>query len=428
MAQPALRRPARTFSMSWIIDRKSDLIWYIGSALIGWLYVGIVFLAVWLLKDPLTDEFARIHLGGLQIPITLRFLVYSSWAFLVDAPHIWSTLARTFFDPEERQIRRRELWLSWVWFGVGPVMILLPYAISLVLKPLGITVPTGALQLGSILFYVFFRLWAYYHVVRQHWGFFMLYKRKNNDMNPKANKVDAWAFNLLLYAPLVMFITGPFYSKTPGFPPLGLDALQWGAFSLPGLLYYVAWTTFLATLLYWALFQLQQWRQGERLNGPKLLLMLSIIPLHLLTLNNPWLAAMLVPIVTVGHNLQYHRIVWQFGQNKYMKGEPKPGFAVVRTLFARAWIYMGVGLLFTFALYRGPWIDWLQATTGITLDKSIFNGVGMMAGLANPLDLNLGQQLFGAFLIGWAMQHYYLDSKIWRVGRDKTVAKQLNVQ
>lgn len=427
MAQPSLPRPSRTFSMSWILDRKNDLIWYIGSALVGWLYVGIIFLAVWLLKDPLQNEFGRIRLGGLEIPLTLRFLVYSSWAFLIDAPHIWSTLARTFIDPEERHIRRRELWLSWLWFAFGPALILTPYAISLILKPLGVTLPTILLQLGGIIFYVFFRLWAYYHVVRQHWGFLMLYKRKNNDMQPATNKVDAWAFNLLLYSPLVMFVMGPFYSKTPGMPPLGVEALRWGSFYLPGLLYYVAWITFLGTLLYWVGYQVTQWRQGQQLNGPKLLFMLSIIPLHLLALNNPWLAAMLVPIVTVGHNLQYHRIVWQFGQNKYVKSEPTPGFALTRLIFSRAWIYMGVGLLFTFALYRGPWVDWLQATTGIALDKSVLNGVGMMAGLENPMDLNLGQQLFGAFLIGWAMQHYYLDAKIWRVGRDKSVAKQLNV-
>jgi len=49
----------------------------------------------------------------------------------------------------------------------------------------------------------------------------------------------------------------------------------------------------------------------------------------------------------------------------------------------------------------------------------------MMAGLTDPASLNLGQQLFGTFLLGWAMQHYYLDAKIWRVSRDRSVAEQL---
>lgn len=428
MAQPeGLARPTSRISMAWILDRKSDLIWYIGSALVGWLYVGIIFLAVRLLDDPDTGEFFRLRLGGLEIPVTMRFLVYSSWAFLIDAPHVWSTLARTLFDPEERQVRRRELRISWLWFGLGPALILLPYLVNLLIKPFGLVLPLFALQLGVIAFYVFFRLWAYYHVVRQHWGFFMLYKRKNNDMAPETNRVDSWAFNLLLYTPLIIFITGPIYDQTPGMPPLGMAYLKWGAFSLPGLLYYVAWATFLATLLFWLGYQVYNWRRGEQLNVPKLLLMLPIIPLHLMAFNNPWLAALLVPIVTVGHNLQYHRIVWQFGQNKYVKPAAQPGFAVARLLFSRAWIYLGTGLLFTFALYRGPWIDWIQAVTGIALDNSVFAGVGMMAGLENPLELSVGQQLFGAMLIGWAMQHYYLDAKIWRVGRDKMVAKQLNV-
>lgn len=425
--QQALPRPSRPIAMAWILDQKSDLLWYIGSALVGWLYVGIIFLAVRLLDDPNTGEFFRIELGGLVIPVHMRFLVYSSWAFLIDAPHVWSTLARTFFDPEERQIRRRELRRSWLWFGLGPAAVLLPHLINLLIKPFGWALPLIGLQLSVIAFYVFFRVWAYYHVVRQHWGFFMLYKRKNNDMSPEANKVDTWAFNLLLYTPLVMFITGPVYSKTPGMPPLGVEALKWGAFSLPGALYYLAWATFLATLLFWIGYQIRLWRQGQPLNGPKLLLMLPIIPLHLLAFNNPWLAALVVPIVTVGHNLQYHRIVWQFGQNKYVKPDPKPGFTITRLLFSRVWIYLGTGLLFTFALYRGPWIDWLEVVTGIDPGKSIFAGIGMMAGLEDPLKMTVAQQVFGSMLIGWAMQHYYLDSKIWRVGRDKTVAKQLNV-
>jgi hypothetical protein len=51
----------------------------------------------------------------------------------------------------------------------------------------------------------------------------------------------------------------------------------------------------------------------------------------------------------------------------------------------------------------------------------------MMAGVADPSALGLGEQLFAALLLGFAMQHYYLDAKIWRVSRDKQVRQHLKV-
>lgn len=425
MADQAAVLGGRRVTLRWLIDRRNDLVWYIGSALAGWLYVALVLLAVHSLAHPLDDAFGVIRLGGVEIPLTLQLLVYGSWAFLLDAPHIWSTLARTFLDPEERVQRRRALRLSWAWFLLGPALMLLPYGINTLF---GLHLPPSVLVLGAVLFTVFFRIWAYYHVVRQHWGFVALYKRKNGDMDPLAGRVDAWCFNLLFYAPLVMFITGSVYGRTPGFPPLGLDRLVVGGWNLSAGLFALTWVVFLAALLWYAGFQVRLWRQGAPLNGPKLLLLALLVPLHLLAFSNPWLAAMLVPIVTVGHNLQYHRIVWQYGRNKYTAPERAGRFAAARLVFSRAWIYFGIGLLFTFALYRGPWIDWLQQGLGIDLNQSVLVGVGMMAGLKDPTQMTLGQQLFGAVLLGWAMQHYYLDSKIWRVGRDKAVAKQLGVQ
>jgi uncharacterized membrane protein (DUF485 family) len=423
MANPAAAPAgAPAVSFRWIIDKRNDLVWYIGSALVGWLYVGLVLLAVSRLQDPMNDALGVLKLGGLHIPITLQLLVYSSWAFLLDAPHLWSTLARTFFDAEERRVRRRELWLSWGWFLVGPAAIFAPYLINWLLKPTGLALPAGALGLGALAFTVLFRLWAYYHVVRQHWGFVALYRRKNGDMAPAAGRVDTWFFNLAFYAPLAMFLTSPLYERTPGFPSLGLQNL-----AVTPVLHVLIWALFLGAILFYIGYQIHLRRQGQPLNGPKLILLGTLIPLHLVAFSNPWLAALVTPIVTVGHNLQYHRIVWMYGQNKYATPEGRSKYRPAAAIFGRFWIYFGVGLLFTFALYRGPWIDWARSAVGMSLDQSFLNGVGMMAGLADPTKLNLGQQLFGALLLGWAMQHYYLDSKIWRVGRDRSVAKQLQV-
>lgn len=405
----------------WIIDKRNDLLYYIGSAGVGYLYVALVLLAMLTLANPLTDAFAVINLGVLQIPLTLQLLVFASWAFLLDAPHLWSTLARTFFDPEEWRVRRKEMLLSLGWFLVAPAAILAPYLAGWALAPWGVVLPPFVLGLGALLFTVFFKLWAYYHVVRQHWGFLVLYKRKNGDMEPGPSRVDTWFFNLALYLPLAIFLVGPVFGQTPGMPAL---PLSW----LPGFLYPLAWAVYLGVLVGYTGYQVYLWRQDRRVNGPKLLFLATLLPLHLAAFSHPYLAALLVPIVTAGHNIQYHRIVWMYGQNKYGAPEAKARFRWAGAIFSRFWIYFGVGLLFTFALYRGPWIDWLKVTLGMNLDQSVLLGVGMMAGLSDPASLSLGQQLFGGFLLGWAMQHYYLDSKIWRVGRDRSVAERLNVE
>ena len=107
------------------------------------------------------------------------------WAILIDAPHVFGTFSRTYFDRTERQTRARLLWGSLLFFAVGPLMVLV-----------------GA----GFVFFFFAALWAYYHLVKQHYGFMVLYKKKNNDLARVDNALDRL---LLLFAfnyPFVAFI------------------------------------------------------------------------------------------------------------------------------------------------------------------------------------------------------------------------------
>ncbi|RMF64187.1 MAG: hypothetical protein D6743_09685 [Calditrichaeota bacterium] len=423
----AVARPlSERVHFSWILSARKDLLFYIGSALAGWLYVGIIYYAIRTLDDPLHQPLGMLKLGGIHVPLTLEVLVVLSWALILDAPHVWATLGRTLFDPDEWRVRGREIRFSFIWFLVGPAAILLPYLVGDVTARFGLPLPEATLALGGIFFFVFFRLWAYYHVVRQHWGFFTLYKRKADERGALTYQVDRWFFNLSLYMPLVLFLTSTFYEETPGFPPLGMRTPIVGGVSLGAVLHPLAWTAFLGVILFYLGFQLKLWRDGQVLNGSKLLYMALIVPLHFVAFSHPILAVFVVPLVTVGHNIQYHCIVYSFAQNKY---RPKTAAAYrwVKLLFKNFAVYALVGLLFTFAFYRGPWIDWLKAATGLKLDVVLLNSIGMMAGIRDPAKLALGERIFAAFLLGWAMQHYYLDSKIWRVSKDKDVQRNLNV-
>ncbi|RMD98526.1 MAG: hypothetical protein D6814_07375 [Calditrichaeota bacterium] len=405
---------------------RKDLLFYIGSALAGWTYLAVIVYAIYHLENPLKDPLGVVTLGGLQIPLTLELLVVLSWAFILDAPHVWATLGRTLFDPDEWRVRRREILFSFVWFFIGPVAILTPYFLGAYFPYLGVHLPVQLLPMGAILFFVFFRLWAYYHVVRQHWGFFTLYKRKAGDYEPRRDRIDKWFFNLSLYLPLVMFMTSDYYARTPGFPDLGLRKPIVASVSIGEVLFPLAWAGFFVVILYYIYFQFTLWREGEALNGSKLLYMFLIVPLHLIAFSHPVIAVFIVPLVTVGHNIQYHCIVYQYAQNKY-KPKTERQYRWVKALFKNFAIYAAVGLVFTFAFYRGPWIDFLKDFLGLELDQVMLNSIGMMAGIKDPAKLGLGEQAFAAFIVGFAMQHYYLDSKIWRVRKDKEVAKHLNV-
>ncbi|HIM10513.1 TPA: hypothetical protein EYM26_06875, partial [Candidatus Poribacteria bacterium] len=92
------KKMKRRLDFEWILDQKRDLIFYIGSALIGWLYVGIIWYASHHFSDTRKGSFGSLRVGDLEISFTIQLLVVTSWAIFLDAPHIWATLSRTLFD------------------------------------------------------------------------------------------------------------------------------------------------------------------------------------------------------------------------------------------------------------------------------------------------------------------------------------------
>lgn len=87
-------------SMRWIISARDDLVWFIGSVLSSYaLYA--------------------FYVSGI-LPLVP---MVAAWAILLDAPHLFGTFSRTYFDREERQSRQRLLLGSLLFFLVGPVMV-----------------------------------------------------------------------------------------------------------------------------------------------------------------------------------------------------------------------------------------------------------------------------------------------------------------
>src|SRR4051812_842947 len=212
---PAL--PGGRIDSRWIIGRGVDLTFVIGSAAAGYLYILL---------------FAAVH-----APISWLWWV---WSVGFDGTHIFATASRTFFDSEARA-RHRTLFFGSVaiFFSVGPLMVL------------------AGLK-GWL--YLLVGVWAYYHVIRQHYGFMVLYKVKNRDLKPLDNAIDRIFLGIATISP-------PFHRFLIHHPEeLGLP------FSFPRL-ETPLWILLGTTCAVYAARQWQRWRAGDRVDAPKFLLL-----------------------------------------------------------------------------------------------------------------------------------------------------------
>lgn len=359
----------RAISLRWIINAREDLVWFVGSVASSYLLLVLYVTGVL----PL-------------IPMV------AGWAILIDAPHVFGTFSRTYFDRSEWKTRKRLLLGSLLFFVIGPLMVLV--------------------GLGFTFFFIA-ALWAYYHLVKQHYGFMVLYKKKNNDLAPIDNALDRL---LLLFAfnyPFVAFIAGDptAMARVPPVLRSGVNAVA---------LILLIGTIVLATG--WFGRQVQRAILREPLNVPKYLLLAAAIPMHWVALLTPMPAKpiALVAILTIYHNLQYHRLIW-FHNQKYRYAGVSPALSAPEArvpeygpaafISRRLVFYILFGIIFGI-IYQGPrqYLGYLNLHTG-----------------DSPAALSIPIQLGIAFLWGYAFIHYYLDSKIWRVRRDPSVGKALNM-
>jgi hypothetical protein len=346
---------ASVISLRWIIGGREDLVWFIGSVVSSYALFGL-------------------YVSGV-LPLVP---MVAGWAILIDAPHVFATFSRTYFDRLERRARKRLLWGSLAFFVVGPAMVL-----------------AGA----GLVFFFIAALWAYYHLVKQHYGFMVLYKKKNNDLVRTDNFLDRGLLLLAFTYPFVAFVAREpdAMRRVPTQLHSGINALEISLL--------VATVIFAAA---WFFRQIQRAIQGQALDVPKYLLLAAAIPMHWVVLLTPMpnKTIAIVAILTIYHNLQYHRLVW-FHNKKYTNGDDcKERFGAAELISRRLLYYIAFGILF------GLWYQ---------LPRQFFGRA------SDPTTLSLSAQLISAFFWGYAFIHYYLDSKIWRVRRDPAVGKALRM-
>ncbi|MFB3924202.1 MAG: hypothetical protein ACE145_20970 [Terriglobia bacterium] len=350
------RVPAKSGS-SWIVSERADLLWFT----LGGATAAYAFWALW--------RYAHVPL----------ILLVAVWAIVFDETHGFATISRTYFDADERARRGRWLWASLAFFvALGPVMILL--------------------HLGDWLEFLTI-LWGYFHIYRQHYGFMMMYKKKNRDFAREDMRLDKIFFTAAFYYP---FLTFPLHNQ---------HAAEIVPFPIPPRLASIYENVLLLAVilisLVYAARQVSKWRQGLSLNWPKQILFAAAIPINFLLFRSAMPILGVYAAVTIFHNIQYHRLVWFYNRNKYGAADQarRYGFA---------------------ALVNSRWLAYVACAA---LYAIIFDVVPRFVLKTEVGLMNVGtrNEIIFSFFAAPGLLHYWIDGHIWKVRSDPDLRTYLQL-
>jgi hypothetical protein len=345
-----MRAAPRSSPGPWIISASQDLLWLQGSVL-----AGVALLVFFRWAPPLAPA------GGATQPALLALLL---WGIVFDGTHVVGTYARSYLAPDPQARAGLPGRWSWLLLALGPLVALVDY------------VRPGLFPM----FLLAALLWAYWHLVRQHWGFVALYRRRAPDGSP-ARLDEALLWLGCLY-PFVRFSLGPAYAAS-GLPQLVPSA------ALPPVRLALDVSAAIGAL---ALVTGWLRRGGLSAPGPRHLLMVLVVAFHVLVFALLDNLLAITATLTIFHNLQYHRIVWQHEAGK--------GRVPLRGL--------------------GPYL-----LAGLALGVVWYVPRVLGAHLVGP---GLGRNVLVGLGWGVAFHHYLVDGRIWRMRRAPAVAAALGVR
>ena len=369
------------FCYDWVIDARTDCICFIGGA-----WAALAMLAAYMVVADATQ-------------------VWLVWALLLDTPHYFGTYSRSYLDASMRRTRPALVWGSLVTLGVGAAAV----GGSAALFHMHVT----AYRVPLTLFALLFNLWAFWHLVRQHHGIAALYRRRDRYADARDGHVEHAFIHHGLFAAFVLLIVG--HPEARAILPLqqapaGFDqAVRLGAWGVIAVA---------SARLAWR--QVQRWQQDQPIALPRLVFLLSVVGSYvfLCTYTPGYRFALIVwtGLITLGHNLEYHALVWFHHRNRYHRSSHAPRDAA-------AWVshrpvaFMACALL-TGLILRG---------SGMLL--GIFPGTAAWLSHSHSIlfgDVSVHEAAFVTAL-GVAMHHYFLDQFIWKIRQDSGLRRDLNV-
>jgi hypothetical protein len=343
---------------AWLFGRKTDL----------WVFVAPAVAAVLLVALAQT-----LGVGNADTPPALWLIAVLG----VDVAHVWSTLYRTYSDPEELQ-RRPALYAG------APLFV---YIAGISLYRLG----------GGALFWRVLAYAAVFHFIRQQYGWLALYRRRAGESDRPGNRLGRWidgaAIHLATIAPLVFwhaatprrfhwFLEGDFAIGLPhwtGTLALGVELLALAAYAI-----HAIFAAHRAPLIPW---------------GKHLLVLSTALCwwLGIVAFNSDFVFTVTNVLI---HGIPYMALIWRYGARRY-RGET----GMVGSLFAIGWPAVYLVLVAIAFAEEGLWDNFVWH------DHPEFFG-----------DFSAGGR--GASWLAWVVPllalpqgvHYLLDGFIWRVG------------
>ncbi len=368
----AVRHPALHPPSPWIQGPRYDLLFFGGALALGLLAVlGVLVL-------------------GLPPAIALWF-----WIVGFDGPHMAAAYSRTYLDRDMWRTRRPLLLGVLVAFATGPAF--------LALNALTRSQAPFALYLGLMAIY------GYHHIVRQHWGFCALYASRGAG-DPAARGREARIDKLVLHAgcwiPYVHFLASH---------PSCRAALGLGAPLRPETWFFRALGVLFAGLLVVYLV-----RARARVFGVKDAYLLGTVAFHggayfLVARFEPVFPGakgpdqefmLLSVMVALFHATQYVAIVWAHNARRYGAADDARIHGLARVVSGSPARYAAWVLGFSVVLYFP-----LACATGV---YPVFHA---LAGRELGPFVSVNQVALAVFW-GIALHHYWLDERIWKIGRD----------
>ena len=409
---------------NWIFNKKEDLKWIFAPCLLS-LFIIIFFI------------FFTKYLDFSKSIITI--LIFIIWAFFFDSTHLFGTYIRTYFDKEYFFANKKKLLSSLIVFIIGPFLLFI-----------FIFFPDNYLK---SFFFIFNRIaffLGYCHLIKQNWGFICIYRKKNGEKSLKTKQLDKIIFFTSCFIPIFLnssIYIRPFTDYESFYPSRELWNIQFLIFTALTIISIILHTVFfrkkmslfknLATIfvlisitikfiqyysiesfinslttlcffilicsfIYYLFFIPRQNSKKSFSNHPKLVLAITVIFIHFFILISNIPLAIVIAALTIFHNVQYHKVINNYGKHRYTE-KNKNKYGSASRLFTNITFLIIIFLLF-FTFFYTPRF------------ASIYFNI-------NTVHYILISILFW----GIPFHHYYLDSIIWKISKDKEVSKSFKI-
>lgn len=334
---------------------------------------------------------------------TLLPVFFWMWIVLFEGSHFWATFSRTYIDPKFSSENKAVLFGSLVFFAFPAAAVYLDIQQS---------------QISYTTIYGFFIfVWSLYHNARQHYGFLSIYagKAKLGEI-AKSRMVNTLYFSICtaqVYFLLNFKLQGAFgipafaeMNPSLGFLTAKLPILLSGAifvyfFYLTGAalrqigprVFASVFYIFVCLVFYSTMFYVIAPADSfvQNLSGGETLMLIAIMN-------------------SLFHNIQYHAIVWHYGQKRYAEaGVDKQQYGFAHFVNGKTINYMAFALLlgsvFGFIVWNvGDWPSFSGSWESVAASKWAY-----------------------ILFFGIIGHHFYLDQKIWRPSKSKELKTYLGL-